>query len=271
MSGRCAATRDIHQAVQHREEAHHRHAAQSERRRKAWPQQRALAQQHFIQCARPSCVAHLRRITAEEEQTERHPRHVRIHQEIHRPRRLIICIRCIQHKPIVRRAHQCQPNEERSVAMPVGIDRIAKPMRADTEGFAQSCPHQLARAGEELRERLRHHVGSEALQEFGHASHPEIDRCHQCACVAAALRGIARVAVEDLQRGFIHHARVDQLRRRDDDAFLKDVSCIGTDGTRTQSADIGEMRPAHHECCATALMEYWREEHLIVRMGYRAT
>ena len=48
----------------------------------------------------------------------------------------------------------------------------------------------------------------------------------QRAGVAAAGRGVAGVAVENIERGVVGDALVDQLGRRDDDAFLEDVSGI---------------------------------------------
>ena len=52
---------------------------------------------------------------------------------------------------------------------------------------------------------------------------------HQRAGVASALFGKAGVAVEDCQGRVVHHPGRDQPGRRDDDALLKNVGCVGAD------------------------------------------
>ena len=94
------------------------------------------------------------------------PGHIGIHQEIHRPRRLIVRLRCVQDEPVVRCPRQRQTDMERPVAVAVGVDRIGEAMRADGECLAQPPPHQFARAGEQLGERVGHHVRAEALQDL---------------------------------------------------------------------------------------------------------
>src|SRR5690348_2220147 len=160
---------------------------------------------------------------------------------------------------------------ERPVAMTVGIDRIAESMRADRKRLTQPRAHQFPRASKELREGVSHHIGSKSLQQLSYAPHAKLHRRHQRAGITTTLPGVARVAVKDLQRCFIHHAAIYQLGWRDDDAFLKDVGGIRADGSRPQPADVRKMRPPHDERGASPTVKDWRQKNLIIGMRHRAT
>src|SRR6266851_2750723 len=77
---------DVDEPVQGGKETHQGQAAHAERRREARPQQRALAQAHFVERLRTARIADLCRIAAQEIEAERRPGHVRIHQQVHRSR-----------------------------------------------------------------------------------------------------------------------------------------------------------------------------------------
>ena len=139
-------------------------------------------------------------------------------------------------------------------------------MRAVGEGLAEPPPHQLPRAGEQPVERILEDRDAEALDHLLDAPDAELHARHQRLHVAEALLRIARVAVEDRERRLVGDAFGDQLRRRDDDALVHDVGRIGADRAGAEAADIGEMRPGHHECDAAPVVEDRRDQHLVVGM-----
>ncbi len=212
----------------------------------------------------------LARIAAEIIEAERHARHTRIHDEVDRSRRLVVGFGGVEDEAIlalgVTLMGQREADAEGTVAMAVAVDGVGEPMRADREGLGELLAHQAARARQKLRQRVLDGVGVEAGEDVGHPLHTELDACHQRAHVAPALVGIARVAVEDLQHRLVGAPRLDQLRRRDDDALLEDVGGVGADRAWPQPPDIGEMRPAHHEGATPPLVEDGRDQHLVVRV-----
>jgi hypothetical protein len=155
---------------------------------------------------------------------------------------------------------------ERAVAMAVGIDRIGETVRAVVEGLGELGAHQSARARHELAQPVGQHIGAEAAGDLLDALHAERRARHQRPHVAHVLLGEARIAEEDLQRPLVGDAGVHQLGRRDDDAFLEDVGGVGADRAGAQAADVGEMRPAHDEAAAPAVVEHRRQQYLVVGM-----
>ena len=62
------------------------------------------------------------------------------------------------------------------------------------------------------------------------------------------------------KRTLVRPTALDQLRRRHDDAFLEDVRRVRADRARTQTANIREVRPAHDESAAPAVVEHRSEQ-----------
>ena len=108
------------------------------------------------------------------------------------------------------------------------------------------------------------------VEDFLHSAHAQRHAGHQCAGVAPALRresgscdGKSPTPPRSPTPGG------DQPRGRDDDALLEDVRGVGADRAGAQAADIGEMRPSHHEGAEHGAAEYRGEEHLVVAMRHR--
>ncbi len=151
--------------------------------------------------------------------------------------------------------------------MAVAVDGVGEAVGAIGKGLGQPVAHQPAGAGKQLRQRIGDDIRAEALEDLGDAGGAELDARHQRGHVADALVGKARVAVEDGERRLVGPAGVDQLGRRDDDAFLENLRRIRADRAGVQAADIGEVRPAHDEAAKPVAEKHRRKQHLVVGMG----
>ena len=107
-----------------------------------------------------------------------------------------------------------------------------------------------------------------ALNDLTHARRAQMHRGHQRRHVAFALGGKARIAMENGQGHLVDHARIDQLGRRDDNAFLVDRGGIGADRAGMQTADIGKMGPAHHEGTEPVAVKDQGQQDLIIGMRH---
>ena len=240
------------------------------------PQQRALAQPHLVERLRAAGVADLRRIAAEIEHRQRRARHVGIEQQVHRPGRLVVGLGGVEDEAVLAAvgaalARQRQPEMERAVAVAVGIDRVGEAMRAVVEGLGEPGAHQLARARQQLAQRVGH--------AHRRRSAPTISSMRFTPSAALAIS--ARMSPtfcsgkRELRKKIFSVASLVtpasiELGRRDDDAFLEDVRGVGADRAGAHAADVGEMRPAHDEAAAPAVVEDRRQQHLVVGMGDRA-
>ncbi len=199
----------------------------------------------------------------------------RIHQEVHRAGRLVVALGRVEDEAVLAvralLAGQREAHLERAVAVAVGVDRVGEAVRAVGEGFGELGAHQPPRAGEQLRQaRRRPHPAPKRSRISPTRFTPSSTLAISARMSPWLCAGKARVAMEDRQRRLVGHALVDQLRRRDDDAFLKDVGGVGADRAGAHAADVGEMRPAHHEGAAPAVLEDRRQQHLVVGMRDRA-
>jgi hypothetical protein len=201
MRRRRLAAGDVDQSVDCGQEAHEREAAHAERRREFRPQQRAFAQAHLVERLRAAGVADLRRIAAEVEHGESRPRHVRVQQQVHRSRRLVVGCRGVEDEAILAvgpaLARQRQAQMERAVAVAVGVDRIGETVRTVVEGLGELRAHQGAGACHELAQAVGQHVGAEARRDLLDALHAQRRARHQRPHVADVLLGEARIAEED--------------------------------------------------------------------------
>ena len=153
------------------------------------PQQRAFAQPHLVERLRAAGIADLRRIAAEIEHAERHAGHVGIHQQVHRTGRLVVGRGGVEDETVVAvrpaLARQREAQMERTVAVAVGVDRVGEAVRAVVEGLGEPRAHQLARAREQLAQRIGHDVGAEAADDLLDALHADLRARHQRPHVAA--------------------------------------------------------------------------------------
>ena len=151
--------------------------------------------------------------------------------------------------------------------MAVAVDGVREAVRAVRKRFGELGAHKLARALQQLCQGVVNDIGAEARNDLADALHAKFDAADESAEIAAALVWKARVAVEDRQCGLVGHPRIDELRRRDDDAFLVDVGRVGADRAGPDAADVGEMRPAHHKRATSAVVEDGCDQHLVVGVG----
>ena len=233
-------------------------------------QQRSLPQDHLIQRLGAAGVADQRRVRAEQEQAKRGAGHVAVHEEVDRARGLVVGRRGVEHEAVVGGAGEGEADAERAVAVAIGIDAVGEAVRARCEDLPQPAADEGFGAGQQLAQRVGEDGGAEAGDDLRHTTDAQQHAGHERAGVAPALRGVAGVAVEDLQRRLVHHALGDQAGRRDHDAFLEDVGRVGADRSGAQAADIGEVRPAHDEGAQCAAVEDGGEEHLVVAVGHCA-
>ena len=152
--------------------------------------------------------------------------------------------------------------------MAIAVDLVGELVGAVVEIFRKSAADQRACALEELRQGVRNDVGAVAGHDLGNTRDPEPDRRHERRHVTFALGGEARIAVEYRKRAFIDDARVDHLGRWHDDTLLVNRSGVGANRAGVQAADVGEMRPAHHEGAEATAVEHRRQQHLVVRISH---
>ena len=168
-------------------------------------------------------------------------------------------------------ARQREPDVERAVAVAVGVDRIGEAVRAVVEGLGELGAHQRCACA---RASWRSASATTSAPKRATISSMRFTPSAALA-ISARMSPTFCSGKRELRKKILSVASlvvpgVDQLGRRDDDAFLEDVGGVGADRAGAQAADVGEMRPAHDEAAAPAVMEHRRQQHLVVGMRDRA-
>ena len=205
---------------------------------------------------------------AEQVGAEHHGRHGRAHQEVDRPRHLVVAGAGVEHDAVCR---DVQPiaQLDGTVALPVAVDGVGEGVAALRHQGPQLGAHLPLGLGDQPLEGVLRARPAKAGEQLAEAPFAQPDGGHGGARVALHHLGEARVAVEEPQQLFDDHALARHPHGRHDDALLVDVGAVGRQRARAHAADVVEMRPRLGEGGQLPFREHRGHEHLVGRVRDR--